>query len=824
MRTTLGRIICVFLLFGASLERTAFADPCTARAPRDQQANDAAWSRMARSSPSCTYGFSDYGLIRSASGEATAILAASRVILPPAINHLPSSSGVMLPSRVTRESFDGWKPLKVGAGGLITGIDIARDGTKVIRTDTYGAYVWKPGTSAWDQVVTVNSMPASDAIVQNAQGVYEIAIAPSRTSRFYMYWSGRVYRTDNSGASWSRTGFSQVPAGPNDFTKGFGRFIAVDPVNADVVYVGTPSQGLFVSANAGASWSRVEAVGTSKMPSGSGQGGSHLIAFDPSSGTTGGKTQGIYVSTYGTGVYRSRDGGVTWTLTAGAPTSHRHLVVASDGWVWLTNDDGGQTGVWSYDGSSWTHSSAPGGGGISWASVAVDPTDPTRVVIGAGDGQINVSRNRGLTWTGVMPVQNRVATDVPWLAWTAEAWMTNGNMMFDPAGSNLLFFAEGIGVWYGHPPNSNAKFNWNSQSAGIEQLVGTVVIAPPGGKPNVFAWDRPQFYLGDADKYPATHGPNNANSIVGGWSADWASASPSTLVAIMNSNIDHIDVSGKSSDGGRTWSAFGSIPPDIIGKSLVGGGIAASTDLNFVWFPVGFDGKDNNPYYTKDGGLTWLQCNIPGLPTSGFTGWGSSFYQNRQIVAADRVLQNTFYAYNLGAGADGVYKSTDGGANWSRTFSGPISAYSYYGAQLRSVPGKAGHLFFTGAASGTNLMRSVDGGAHWNQVGSMSGVLGIGFGATFPGQSYPAIFAAGLNGRTYGIWRSIDNAATWTKIGDHPLGSFDIVKWVEGDKDIVGRVYVGFNGSGFAYKTNYLLRRDLYGGDDNRPVWLDTAG
>ena len=31
-----------------------------------------------------------------------------------------------------------WKPLRIGAGGWLTGIDIASDGTKVVRTDTYG--------------------------------------------------------------------------------------------------------------------------------------------------------------------------------------------------------------------------------------------------------------------------------------------------------------------------------------------------------------------------------------------------------------------------------------------------------------------------------------------------------------------------------------------------------------------------------------------------------------------------------------------------------------------------------------------------------------
>jgi len=34
---------------------------------------------------------------------------------------------------------NNWKPLKVGAGGWLVGMDIAPDGTMVVRTDTYGA-------------------------------------------------------------------------------------------------------------------------------------------------------------------------------------------------------------------------------------------------------------------------------------------------------------------------------------------------------------------------------------------------------------------------------------------------------------------------------------------------------------------------------------------------------------------------------------------------------------------------------------------------------------------------------------------------------------
>ena len=46
----------------------------------------------------------------------------------------------------------------VPAAGLI-GMDIAPDGTMVVRTDTYGAYIWN-GTQ-WQQLVTSTSMPAA---------------------------------------------------------------------------------------------------------------------------------------------------------------------------------------------------------------------------------------------------------------------------------------------------------------------------------------------------------------------------------------------------------------------------------------------------------------------------------------------------------------------------------------------------------------------------------------------------------------------------------------------------------------------------------------
>src|SRR5262249_37174128 len=147
-----------------------------------------------------------------------------------------------------------WQELKIGAGGWLTGIDIAPDDTMVVRTDTYGAYIWNG--SQWQQLVTSTSMPAGTG----AQGVYEIQIAPSNTNVLYMMYNGVVYRSNDKGASWTQTNFAQVTESPNDAYRMDGQKIAVDPNNPNVVYVGTPQNGLFVTTDGGNTWTEVSAV------------------------------------------------------------------------------------------------------------------------------------------------------------------------------------------------------------------------------------------------------------------------------------------------------------------------------------------------------------------------------------------------------------------------------------------------------------------------------------------------------------------------------------------------------------------------------------
>ena len=51
----------------------------------------------------------------------------------------------------------------------------------------------------------------------------------------------------------------------------------------------------------------------------------------------------------------------------------------------------------------------------------------------------------------------------------------------------------------------------------------------------------------------------------------------------------------------------------------------------------------------------------------------------------------------------GVFETTNGGSTWTKVFSGEISTGSDFNAELMSVPGEAGNLFFTGGPQAVAL-------------------------------------------------------------------------------------------------------------------------
>ena len=586
-------------------------------------------------------------------------------------------------------STNTWQTLPIGAGGYISGLDIAPDDTMVVRTDTYGAYIWN-GTE-WQQLITATSMPAAFDNTHASQGVYEIQIAPSNSNIIYMMYEGDVFKSTNKGATWTETSFATVTENPNDAYRMDGQKMAVDPENPNVVYVGTPQNGLFVTTNGGASWQSVSAVPVSETDSNGIYPGVTGIEFDPALGASGGKTNTIFAASYGNGVFESTNGGASWSAIGG-PSNVENAAVSSTGVYYAV---GNNNSLWSFSNGTWTELLSNTVSGIH--TVAVDPFNPNEIAVQTSStGDLDISYDGGRSWSGINTADHYSSANIPWLA-SIGSHIPSGDAVFDQLVPNELWISDAVGVWNTTDLSTqefapSTPVAWNDQSQGIEQLVANEIIVPPGGDPVLASWDRPFFYINNQNAYPSTYGPVDSGQIVAGWSIDYASSNPNFLVGIAD--WFGVEESGYSTNGGQSWTPFASFVPTA--GHDIGGTIAASSPTDIIWAPAG--GVD--PYYTLDGGITWNPITLPGV--SSWSGFDSAYYLDTRSVTADRVLPNTFYLYDAG---HGTFESANGGVTWAQvsnvTFPG-----SGFNSELQSVPGEAGNLFFTAGPQGVARLSS----------------------------------------------------------------------------------------------------------------------
>jgi photosystem II stability/assembly factor-like uncharacterized protein len=143
---------------------------------------------------------------------------------------------------------------------------------------------------------------------------------------------------------------------------------------------------------------------------------------------------------------------------------------------------------------------------------------------------------------------------------------------------------------------------------------------------------------------------------------------------------------------------------------------------------------------------------------------------------------NTVY---IGGAEGGVWKTTDGGTNWSPLTDGQFSlAVGSIAVDPNNhanvYVGTGEENFNVDAYYGAGVLRSTDGGSTWSHVGSKTfgGPLDPGSGGSFigsiavqPGVSSgtPIIlvssqYSSGVNSFRSGVWRSTDGGSTWSPV------------------------------------------------------------
>jgi hypothetical protein len=153
---------------------------------------------------------------------------------------------------------------------------------------------------------------------------------------------------------------------------------------------------------------------------------------------------------------------------------------------------------------------------------------------------------------------------------------------------------------------------------------------------------------------------------------------------------------------------------------------------------------------------------------------------------------STFYAY-----AGGVfYVSSDGGATFSASSASGLPAEG--NVRFKAVPGHQGHVWLAGGAEGRTygLWRSTDGGASFTRLSNVEEADAVGFGKAAPGETYPAVYLTAQVRGVRGFFRSDDGGRRWERINDDDHQYAWTGQTITGDPRVFGRVYIATNGRG----------------------------
>lgn len=175
------------------------------------------------------------------------------------------------------------------------------------------------------RLASVERKKARDDYFRMVYGDPATGRIPSGIKSRELEWAKRLPRKEDLAGKQAALDITWAEAGPNDVS-GRTRAIAIDVTNSNTVLAGGTTGGIWRSTDAGANWTLVSEP--------------HLavtrVAQDPRAGQTStwyaatGESAGSYnngsetgETLHGTGMYKSTDGGVTWTRiqVADTPTS-----------------------------------------------------------------------------------------------------------------------------------------------------------------------------------------------------------------------------------------------------------------------------------------------------------------------------------------------------------------------------------------------------------------------------------------------------------------------------------------------------------------------
>ncbi len=594
--------------------------------------------------------------------------------------------------------------------------------------------VWVGTGEAW----TRNSVSVGDGVykstdggenwtnlgLKNSERIVKILVDPTNTDTTYVCATGKlwsdsdergVYKTNDGGKTWT-----QILKGANLSTG--CSMISMDEQNPKTIYAGMwdfrrkgwtfrsggenetapSSSGLFKSTDGGATWMELNEQSAKGLPSK--PWGRVAVTVAPS------KPNVVYAFIEAVapknGLYRSDDGGQTWTAL-----------------------DRSQNMIWRP---------------FYFANLIVDPKDENKIY--KPDGPLIFSNDGGKSFSNISGGTHGDHHDV---------WI-------DPNNTDHLITGDDGGLWYSY--DGGNKW-WKSENLPVSQFYHVSVdMETPyrvyGGLQDNSSW------VGDS-QYPGGITNSRWENVYGG-DGFWMFADPTDkdyiyaesqggyigrinrktlesrgiqpLPAYKEGKLRynwnapiHVSKSGtlylgsqflfRSNDQGQTWQR---ISPDLTTndpnkqKQEESGGVSVDNssaemhttiyaiaespkNANLIW--VGTD--DGNLQVTRDGGKSWTNTvgNIKGLPKNA---WVSSVEPGHFDEGTAYV---TFDLHTFGDMSPYVYKTSDFGKTWTKIIAPDSPLRGYAHVVKEDLVNK--DLLFVGTEFG--LWISLDGGRLWAQ-------------------------------------------------------------------------------------------------------------
>lgn len=400
---------------------------------------------------------------------------------------------------------------------------------------------------------------------------------PGDTTTIYAANGSNVYRSTNGGQSFSNTTFSST--GLNQIR------IAVTAADPNYLYiVGTSSTDAFGrlvrSTNSAGTFSTMS---TSPNILGGTQGWYDLsIAASP--------TNKDEVIVGGIDIWRSTNGGVTWTQRTfgygGGPYVHpdQHDAIYENGTtIWLAHDGGVDRSTNS--GSTWTSIN----GNMNIAEpyyLGVSATSATKIVAGLQD-------NGSIVYTGT--------------SWFEGKGGDGMDCFVDWNNPNIVVASSQNG---GHGRSTNGGASFSNIVSG---LTGTADwVAPICQDPNVST----TYYAGRQHVFRSTNSGaswSQLGALPGTGNVLFINPAPSSSSVIYTARATTIY---KTTNGGVSWSDITAGIP--VGSAQITDIDVDNTNSNNVYVTLSGYTAGNKVFYSTNGGLTWTNYStgLPNLPAN----------------------------------------------------------------------------------------------------------------------------------------------------------------------------------------------------------------